>query len=116
MYMVETEAARSGVWVLQGHEWEKVCEVPKPEILKFYLFSLYVSAEVIIIFGDKRVFHDDVGSVGVGELEEPEPEPEGAYIWMLDRARGKWVDVVDHELDSVSCSQVLFEMRLDGIP
>lgn len=114
IYMLQTEAATSGIWVLRGpsHEWEKICSVPEPEILKFYLFSLYVSADVIFIFGDKRNYHDDLQTLAVADLEEPE----NPYVWMLDRAQGKWMDVVDHELDSTSCSQFMFEMRLDGIP
>lgn len=114
IYVLQTEAATSGIWVLRGpsHEWEKICSVPKPEVLKFYLFSLYVSADVITIFGDKRIFYDDIETLAVADSEEPE----NPYLWMLDRAQGKWIDVVDHELDSVSCSQIMFEMRLDGIP
>ena len=115
IYVLQTEAASSGIWVLRGpsHVWEKICSVPKPELLKYYLFSLYVSEDVIIIFGDKRIFHDDMMDVLMGaDLDEPE----NPYIWMLDRSQGKWIDVVDHELDSISCSQIMFEMRLDGIP
>lgn len=111
IYVLQTDAATSGVWVLRGR-WERICSVPKPEILKFYLFSLYVSADVIIIFGDKRIFHDDIEIPVVADSDEPE----SPYTWMLDRAQGKWIDVVDHELDSFSCSQIMFEMRLDGIP
>jgi len=119
IYMLQTEEATSGIWVLRGpsHEWEKICSAPEPpEILKIYLFSLHVSADVIIISSDRRSYAAAAGA------EEPDN-----CIWMLDRARGKWIDVLDkahgkwvydmeYEWDSSYSSKFMFEIRFDGIP
>lgn len=116
IYLLQTETARSGIWVLQGpnHKWHKICSVPKPETLKFYLFSLHVSKDVIYIFGDRRTWYDEEFEEDP-EMEDQPPIP--PYMWMLDRSRGnKWVDMVDHELDLISFSEIMFEMRLDEMP
>lgn len=119
IYMLQTEAPTSGIWVLRGpsHEWEMICSVPEPpEILKIYFFSLYVSADVIIISGYRRSYT----AAAVAELPDN-------CIWMLDRAEGKWIDVLDkangkwvyyteYEWDSNRTSQFMFEIRFDGIP
>ena len=116
IYALLTETKKSGVWVLEGpsHKWKKVCLLPNPESLKFYLFSLYVSADVIMVLGERRVFHDDANAEAI-EAHALE-EIENQYRWMLDRSQDKWIDMTDHELDCISLSEVMCEMRLDGIP
>lgn len=67
----------------------------QPKFFKYYLVSLYVFVDVIIIFNDWHIFYDDMylrlQESELGEFENP-------YIWMYERSWGKLIDMVDYEL------------------